>query len=142
SEQVDTVRTPKFTNQFTVPWTVVGEIGYAVSCNTEIFADFHYGRASGRNRSYSVDFDEVTATIEFDATTEIVTLSPAQTWDVAESYSDLKYFGGTIGMRHYFDPICHNFYPFFGVKAGVRHFDPVKATVIAQVTGDEGTQIE
>lgn len=134
--QVDTVRTPKFTNQFTVPWTIVGEIGYAFTSNTEVFADFHFGRASGRNRSYSIDFDALTTEVIIDQAPETFTLVPARTWSIDESYTDLKYFGGTIGMRHYFDPICQKFYPFFGVKAGVRHFDPVRATVVAQVTED------
>jgi len=131
-DQDDTYRTPRFTNQFTVPWTIVGEIGYAFTCNTEVFADFHYGRASGRSRTYSIEFDEFTLPGDPD-----VVLVPEEIWNISESYSDLKYFGGTIGMRHYFDPICSKFFPFFGVKAGVRHFDPVRATVIAQVFDDD-----
>lgn len=134
--QVDTGTTPKFTDQFNLPWTIVGEIGYALSCNTEIFADFHYGRANGKSRSYVKEFDALTNPAEVLPITPppIVEYKPAQYWDFTEDYSDLKYFGGTIGFRHYFEPICNKAYPFFGVKAGVRHFDPIRAVVTGVLT--------
>lgn len=138
-EQVDTGTTPKFTDQFNLPWTIVGEIGYALSCNTEVFADFHYGRATGKSRSYVKEFDALTFPSEFLPTEEnVVEYKPAELWNFTEDYSDLKYFGGTIGIRHYFEPICNRAYPFFGVKAGVRHFDPVRAVITGVVSNDGG----
>ena len=133
--QVETGTTPKFSDQFTLPWTIVGEIGYSLSCNTEVFADFHYGKANGKSRSYVKEYDELTDPPEFlPVTPDVIVYRPAQTWDITEDYSDLNYFGGTIGFRHYFDPICGRLFPFFGVKAGVRHFDPVKAVVAATLS--------
>jgi hypothetical protein len=120
--QVDTVRTPHFKDQFDLPWTVVAEIGYALSTNTEIFADFHYGQANGKSNSYSLEFAAVDP------------LGPLVVYDINERYSDLEYLGGTIGLRHYFDGICGCAFPFFGVKAGVRHYDPVNARITATST--------
>ncbi|CCB90509.1 putative uncharacterized protein, partial [Waddlia chondrophila 2032/99] len=94
-ELVSSVRTPRFSDQFSIPWTVVGEFGYALTCNTEIFADLHYGGASGRSLGYSIGFSAAEGSEEL--------------WKITESYTDLQYFGGTIGMRYYFNSICCNF---------------------------------
>ncbi len=122
TEQVDTKRVPSFSDQFDLPWTVVGEISYAVSCNTEFFGDFHYGKANGKSRDYRIEYDQF-------GISENPDIKPAESYFIDEHYSDLKYFGGTIGARHYFCQICNCAFPFFGVKAGMRHFDPVRAKI-------------
>lgn len=121
--QEDTQRTSKFEDQFELPWTVVGEIGFALSSCTEVFADFHYGEANGRSSNYSLAYDEISLG-------EVV-VKPAETYRIHEKYSDLEYLGGTLGLRHYFEDFCGCIYPFVGVKAGVRHYDQVRAEISA-----------
>lgn len=118
--QGESKRAPDFKDQFTIPWTVGVELSYALSCNSEIFMDANYINACGKSDSFTVNYPAIAGP----GSPPLPTLVPAQTIRIDEDYTDLEGFGGHIGLRYYSPRLCGTSL-FFGVKAGIRHWNSV-----------------
>lgn len=97
-----------FDNLFGLPWTAGAEIGYMVCCRWEIFTDFDYISASGKNRTHP---DELGGTIN-------------------EVFHQYRLWDWYLGLRYYLPPIWQNFTPFIGGKAGIIHRNGVATDII------------
>ena len=118
------VEAPSFSDQFGLPWTAGAEVGYAVTCNSEVFFEFNYMRAKGKTDRYTVFFPQVVGAI---GTSLLVNpVKPAETIEISEKYSDLQSYNGYIGCRYYFPRSC-GVSAFLGSKIGVRYWDTVSA---------------
>lgn len=99
-------RTPKFSSQFDTPWIVSGEVAYNITDSAQLFVEFSYKSASGRDH----------------------TLSPHDTHEgkrmdlgtFKESFHNYRLWGWYLGSRYYFSRcwFCSRVSPFVGFKAG------------------------
>ncbi len=127
------VRTPRYDSQFQMPWTLVGDLAYALTCNTEIFIDGLYGEARGKSTDYELVYAAIPSNLDPGVFPDV---RDEETYNVSEDYSTLSYIGGNIGLRHYFSSGgCGSL--FLGAKVGARHYDPVHAEI--NVSNNDGS---
>ena len=113
---------PHFFKLFHVPWTVGGQLGYAINDNVRVYLEFNYLQASGKHNADVETIAVVPNTIVFDM-------------------HKYKLFDGYLGARYYWDRWCDRYTFFVGAKVGVTHHKstrhsstitpPVPAVVLA-----------
>lgn len=97
---------PRFNKLFHVPWIVGGQIGYAITCNFEVFLQVDYRQASTRN-----PFVVTGVTIPND----VVNI----TWNIRDRY---RAFDAFIGARYYWGRWwCDRIAFFLGGQFGLVH---------------------
>lgn len=97
-------RLVKSSQQYHLPWTVGGEIGYMFRDNLELFADFDYSSAS-------------TKTFHFIGTSDA---------SIDETYSTYHAYAGYLGVRFYMNSCWCSITPFVGGKIGFIHRNSVQ----------------
>lgn len=124
--QSSNVRTPRYDSQVQMPWTLIGDLAFAISCNTEIFIDGLYGEARGKSTGYDLVFGAIPSNLD----PTFPDVRAEETYTVREDYSTFSYVGGNIGLRHYFSSGgCGSL--FIGAKVGARHYDPLHVEINA-----------
>lgn len=105
---VNLVQFPRFSKLFKVPWTVGGQIGYALDENIRIYADVNYLQARGKN--------DVTV---------VTDVLPAFGVSSTFIFNFHKYrlVDFHLGFRYYFDRWCDLVSLFIGAKAGFTHYN-------------------
>ncbi len=104
---VQFLKTPRFFKLFHVPWTIGGQVGYAISDNIRIYAEFNYVQASGKH-------DESFQTLQSPASTLVFDLHKYKLYD------------GYLGFQYFFDRWCDRYSVFLGAKVGAMHHQRIK----------------
>ena len=104
---------PKFSTFFKMPWTVGGQIGYAVSDNVRVYLEANYLQA--RRKDLSIVVPAIPGSLP-----------------IAITFNHKRYslIDAYVGVQYYHDRICDFASFFFGFKAGLTHhrrvlFSPV-----------------
>ena len=100
---------PKFNTFFKIPWTVGGQVGYALSDNARVYLEFNYAQARAKSDSAILTTNPA--------------LIPAQT--LTFNFTKYKLFDGYVGARYYCDRWCDKISLFFGGKIGFTHHKQV-----------------
>lgn len=104
----DFLQFPRFSKLFKVPWTVGGQIGYALYDNIRIYADVNYLQARGK--------DDVNV-----LSNVVAGFTVASTFIFNfKKYSLVDFH---LGFRYYFDRWCDLVSLFIGAKAGFTHYN-------------------
>jgi opacity protein-like surface antigen len=117
---------PKFSKFFKTPWIIGGQVGYAMSDNTRVFAEFDYSQAKAKSAVVLTSTSSVPGTISF-------------------AFNKYKIFEGYVGARYYWDRWCDHLSFFLGGKVGfLRHkkqnvdlIFAFPATVVAYTLSDQ-----
>lgn len=97
----DIGRLPKFSQLYRVPWQVGVQGSYAMSCNTNVYAEFNYAQARFKHHENLV---------RIGTSNLVLNLSKYKLWE------------GYIGVHYYWDRWCNRASLFVGGKAGfIRH---------------------
>ena len=94
--------TPRFRKFFKIPWTVGGQVGYAMSDNTRVYLEFNYVQANRKN--------DVVINSDF-----------LSTLPITFGFGKYKVFDGYVGARYYWDRWCDRLSLFLGAKVGFTH---------------------
>lgn len=92
---------PKFSKLFRIPWTVGGQIGYAVSDHVRLYGEGNYAQASSKDEA-------------------LITTVTTPALPVFITAHKFKLFEGYIGARYYWDRWCRVAF-FLGAKLGLIH---------------------
>lgn len=93
---------PRFFKLFRIPWTVGGQVGYALDDNVRLFAEFNYLQANGKGNALVTTIGTVPQTIAF-------------------AQRKYKLFDVYIGAQYYWDRWCDRTSFFVGGKVGLTH---------------------
>ena len=105
---------PKFRTFYKTPWTVGGQLGYAMSDNTRVYLEFNYSQAKAKS-------DEVF--------TSTFTPTGGTAFPVLFNLGKYKLFDGYVGLRYYWDRWCDRVSFFLGGKVGFTHHKRVNTTL-------------
>lgn len=108
---VDFFRLPQFKKLFHLPWTVGGQIGYAVTNCFEFYTEFNYRTASRRI------FTANNVSVANGNDVENITLTLSNNYRVFDAYVGGRYYWG----RYW----CDRFALFLGGKFGLVHHNAV-----------------
>lgn len=93
-----------FKSFFHIPWTIGGQVGYALTCNVRLYAELNYVQA--KSRSNNLFFN-------------VLDLTP--TGSVAPIFKKYRYYDFYMGARYYTDRRCDWVSFFVGAKLGLIH---------------------
>lgn len=114
-------RLPKFNDLFKTPWQLGFEIGYALDCNNEIYVEFAYDKARGKNHNTTAD---------------VVVDGVVFPLGVATSLGDYKTYSGYVGWRYHFPSFCWGGgHLFTGLKVGVIERKSINSSVALTFAG-------
>ena len=99
---------PRFFSLFKVPWTVGGQVGYAVDDNIRVYLEFNYLQAKGKGNS-SLSAASASSSQVFGTNPVVLTMHKYKLYDV--------YLGG----RYYWDRWCDRVSFFAGAKVGLTY---------------------
>ena len=99
---------PKFSSFYKVPWTIGGQVGYALSDNIRVYLEVNYLQAKAKR-----DAELVSA--PFNLTGTVVANS------LAFNVGKYRLVDAYVGARYYFDRWCDRVSFFLGFKAGLVH---------------------
>lgn len=102
---VTVLELPRFNKLFRVPWTVGGQIGYALSCNARLFVEFDYYQARSKNNTAFATINVIPQTF------------------ICLDFNKYKAFDFYMGARYYSNRYwCNRLSWFIGGKIGfARH---------------------
>jgi hypothetical protein len=100
-------RNPRFFKLFHVPWTIGGQVGYALNDNIRTYVEFNYQQASGKGAANLLTLQSPASTVVFDM-------------------SKYKLYDAYLGFQYFFDRWCDRYSVFLGAKVGVMHHQRTK----------------
>lgn len=108
--------TPKFSTFFRTPWTIGGQIGYAWSDNTRVYAEFDYAQAKAKT------------TISIPST-----VAPVAGIVYNFTLSKYKLYDFYVGARYYTNRWCDRYSFFIGGKVGLVHHKAINFSLTASL---------
>lgn len=120
-----------FTDLYRLPFTTGLDVGYFISDNWELFANFNYTQACKKKFSFDVTVDDNDADDVFDDAATV-------TWHIR----DMNSFGFYLGSRYYLaEWTMGDFLPFVGAKLGFKNRGNCGGNekVHVFITEDDGT---
>lgn len=93
---------PHFFKLFRIPWTVGGQVGYAVNENIRVFVEFNYLQAKGKGNALITTVSTTPQTIAF-------------------SMGKYELFDVYLGAQYYWNRWCDYTSFFVGAKVGLTH---------------------
>jgi len=106
------VKPPNFSDQFKLPYDLLGELGYMVVNNVEVFYNFDWSHAAGKTYSF------VNQGINF-----------------SQRFSNYNAYGNYLGARYYFTFRSVPVMPFVGLKIGLLSQNGITANQLASLGG-------
>jgi len=117
----DPRKTPitSFSDAYRLPFYLSGEIGYALNCNMELFAEIAWRHASGQTV-----LDSLIGTPPL-AIQEQFTNERLGSPKLSKIYTDFNTIAFYIGAKYYYDQCYECINPFLGLKLGVLHHNNI-----------------
>lgn len=103
---------PEFSKQFKMPTDLVGELGYIVKNNLEVFYNFDWSHAGGKTYNFR-----------------------QSGFSFSQKFSSYNAYGNYLGTRYYFTFRCSPVKPFVGAKIGVLIQNGVNVNQTATFAG-------